>query len=111
MKTAHIHLSLSNLPAAIDWMKSTLDMNPTYQNPGMAVFAFENVTYVFDASDTDSAVTIAIDSDDCEKSTTEVRDRGARILEEPQAQPWGVKTAYFAGPGQITFEFEESLRV
>lgn len=109
MKVSHVHLSFTDLKAAIQWMKQIMGLNPGYQNDGMAVFAFANASFIFDQGDSDSNVTIALSSEDCEKDFTSFQEKGADVLESPSAQPWGVKTAYFKGPGAVVFEIEEIL--
>lgn len=33
-------------------------------------------------------------------------ERGAAVLEPPTNKAWGVRTAYFKGPGELKFEIE-----
>ena len=110
MKISHVHLSFLDLKSAIQWMKVLLNKEPGYQNDGMAVFSFENIDYVFDNGNSDTEVTIALVSKNCESDFQSLSQRGVETVELPTAQPWGVKTAYLKGPGKVTFEIEESLK-
>lgn len=110
MKVSHVHLSFLDLKTANQWMKTILDKDPGYQNDGMAVFSFENVDCVFDQGDSDTEVTIALASVNCENDFKVLSNKGAVTIEVPTAQPWGVKTAYLKGPGKVIFEIEEPLK-
>lgn len=110
MKVSHIHLSFTDLKNAIGWMKKHLNKEPGYQNEGMAVFSFENIEYVFDQGESNTGVTIALASNNCECDFKNLSKHGAEVIEQPMAQPWGVKTAYLKGPGEVVFEIEEALK-
>jgi len=109
MKVSHIHLGFKNLSSAVQWMQQVLQMDPFYQNDHMAAFAFENIEYVFDLSDSETAATMAFACDDCEKKFKELASRGAVAIESPEEQPWGVKTAYLQGPGKVIIELEQKV--
>ena len=110
MKFGHLHIQFQNLDNAVRWMKTVLEVEPVYANAGMAVFQFEHTSLIFDKADTDSAVTIAFDSEDCEKDFARLQSRGAVVTEAPTKQPWGVMAAYFQGPGKAFLELEQMLK-
>lgn len=109
MKVSHLHLGFTNLANAVQWMQQVLQADPFYQNDRMAAFAFENIEYVFDLSDSEIETTMAFACDDCEKKFQELVAKGAIVIEVPAEQPWGVKTAYLQGPGKVIIELEEKV--
>ena len=111
MKLGHVHIQFKDLQSAVRWMKEVAGLAPAYQNPRMAVFAWENSSLIFDQSEEDSAVTIAFDSDDCRRDFSMFESRGAETVEAPADQPWGVRAAYLKGPGATTIEIEQALRL
>lgn len=110
MEVSHMHLGFKDLEGAIGWMKDVLEKEPGYRNANMAAFGFENTSLVFDQSDEDTLLTLAVKTADCDRSFAEMKSRGAVALDEPTDQPWGVRTAYLQGSGGITLELEQSLR-
>jgi hypothetical protein len=64
------------------------------------------MTIIIDAAPADSPATIGFESDDCDRDFFAVIDRGAVALESPANKEWGVRTAYFKGPGAIKCEIE-----
>jgi predicted enzyme related to lactoylglutathione lyase len=75
----------------------------------MAVIPLGGFSVIFDAAEEDAKVTIAFDSDDCERDFRSVTERGAAVVEAPQKKPWGVVAAYLRGPGALTVEIEQVL--
>lgn len=110
MKISHVHLSFTDLKGAIQWMKAILSKEPGYQNDGMAVFSFENIDCVFDKGDSNTEVTLALASNNCESDFQTLTQRGVIVIDPPTSQPWGVKTAYIQGPGKVVFEIEEPAK-
>jgi len=72
----------------------------------MATFDFPSMTLIFDAAGEDVSATIGFESKDCDNDFREVLERGAVALEPPTNKEWGVRTAYFKGPGELRFEIE-----
>ncbi len=110
MKVSHVHLLFTDLAAAIGWMRKSFIDRSTYQNEGMAVFAFENISYVFDKSDVNSEATVALASDDCAGDFALLSSRGGVVLENPTTQPWGVKTAYLQGLAKLFLKLKRRCR-
>jgi uncharacterized glyoxalase superfamily protein PhnB len=54
----------------------------------------------------DAPVTLGFESDDCDRDFRAVVDRGLVALEPPANKEWGVRTAYFKGPGALKCEIE-----
>ena len=106
MTLNHIHFQVRDLRAAIDWFGAVLQVHPGYQNERMATFSFNTFTLILDAAGIDAPATFGFESDDCDRDFLAVIDRGAVALEEPVNKEWGVRTAYFKGPGALKCEIE-----
>lgn len=106
MHLNHIHLQLSDLNAATDWFETILQVHPTFRNERMAAIPFNSLTLIFDAGDHDAPATVGFESDDCDRDFRTVVERGAIGLEPPTNKEWGVRAAYFKGPGALKFEIE-----
>ena len=106
MTLNHIHLQVCDLKGAIDWFEKILQIHPGFQNERMATFAFDSFTIIVDAASDDAPATVGFESDDCDRDFRAVVERGAIALEPPTNQEWGVRAAYFRGPGALRFEIE-----
>ena len=72
----------------------------------MTTFPFGSFTLIFDAGKEDAFATLGFESNDCDRDFRIVVQRGATIIEPPTDKLWGVRTAYFKGPGELRFEIE-----
>ena len=106
MTLNHIHLRVRDLSAAIVWFQTILEIQPGFRNERMATLEFPSMTLILDAAQDDVAATVGFESKDCDTDFRTVVERGAAILEPPSNKPWGVRTAYFKGPGELKFEIE-----
>lgn len=106
MTLNHIHLGVRDLAAAVTWFEKILNVGAGFQDERMATFSFNSVTLIFDASDHDVSATVGFESADCDRDFRAVIERGAIALEPPANKDWGVRTAYFKGPGGLKFEIE-----
>ena len=106
MHLNHIHLRVRDLEAAVAWFEKVFQISPGFQNEQMATFCFDSMTLIFDAAKDDVSATVGFESDDCDRDFRTVVQRGAIALEFPTNKPWGVRTAYFRGPGELKFEIE-----
>ena len=111
MKLNHIHLSVRDLGAALDWFDRVWRRKPEFQNDRMAVLIFDSFTLILDAAEADSPATIGFESDDCDRDFRDVVGRGGIAVEPPSDKPWGTRSAYVRGPGSLTLEIEQPLRV
>ena len=109
MTLNHIHLQVRDLTAAIAWFEKILNVSAGFHNERMATFDFGSLTLIFDASDNDVSATVGFESGDCDRDFQAVIERGAIALEPPANKDWGVRTAYFKGPGGLKFEIEQPL--
>ena len=110
MRFNHLHVSVRDLPGALDWLSNVWDVRPSFQDGGgMATLSLHGASLILDASDEDGAATIGFESDNCDEDYRLATERGAEPLEEPEDRSWGVRAAYLRGPGRITFEIEQSL--
>jgi uncharacterized glyoxalase superfamily protein PhnB len=75
----------------------------------MAEIDFYGTALVLDRSAQDSHVSLAIRVDSCDTWFKRLTERGAKALEAPESQPWGMRAAYLKGPGNIAVELEEKL--
>ena len=106
MTLNHIHLYVRDLIAAVIWFEKVLHVHPVFRNERMATFSFNSMTLIFDAASDDVSATVGFESDNCDRDFKAVVERGAALLEPPTDKPWGVRTAYFKGPGELKFEIE-----
>jgi hypothetical protein len=83
-----------------------MQIDPGFQNERIATFSFGSLTLIFDRGDEDVPATVGFESCDCDSDFRTVVGRGAAILEPPTDKEWGVRTAYFKGPGKLKFEIE-----
>ena len=109
MKLNHVHFQVSELQAAVDWFGCVLEVQPGFRNERIATFSLGAMTIIFDASSADAPATLGFESDDCDADFQAVVDRGAVALEAPANKEWGVRTAYFRGPGALKCEIEGPL--
>jgi catechol 2,3-dioxygenase-like lactoylglutathione lyase family enzyme len=110
MTLNHVHFQVRDLPAAVDWFRRVLELKPAFQNDRIATFIFGAMTVIIDASPADSPATLGFESDDCDRDFQTVVERGAIAIEAPLDKEWGVRTAYFEGPGAIKCEIEGPVR-
>jgi|SRR5216683_3906819 catechol 2,3-dioxygenase-like lactoylglutathione lyase family enzyme len=101
-----MHLHVRDLNAAVVWLETVLQVHPGFRNERMATFSFNSLTLIFDSADEDVSATVGFESDDCDRDFLAVVERGAIALEPPTNKEWGVRTAYFKGPGGLKFEIE-----
>jgi hypothetical protein len=106
MNLNHIHVQDRDLPTAVDWFASILKLKPGFQNERIATFIFGAMTIIIDAASADSPATIGFESDDCDRDFEMLVGRGAVSVQSPVNNEWGVRTAYFKGPGAIKCEIE-----
>jgi len=106
MTLNHVHLRVRDLSAAVNWFERILEVQCGFRNERMATFSFGALTLIFDAAADDVSATVGFASDDCDRDFQAVVERGAIALEPPTNKAWGVRTAYFKGPGELTFEIE-----
>jgi predicted enzyme related to lactoylglutathione lyase len=109
LKPSHIHLNTTDLKSSLRWLENVWQTKPVFANEKMAVIEFGDISYVLDASDYDSNATIAYEVSDCDVSFAKCVENGAEVLREPENLPWGVRAAYFSGPGGFTFELEQRI--
>ena len=106
MTLNHVHLQVRDLPAAVHWFALVLELKPRLQNDRIATFIFGVTTIIIDAGPVDSPATLGFESDDCDRDFEMVVSRGAVSIAAPVNKEWGVRTAYFKGPGAIKCEIE-----
>ena len=106
MNLNHIHFRVRDLNAAVTWFKKIMLVNAGFQNEHMATFSFNSMTLIFDAANNDVSATVGFESEDCDRDFRTVVERGAVVLEPPTNKSWGVRAAYFRGPGNLKFEIE-----
>jgi catechol 2,3-dioxygenase-like lactoylglutathione lyase family enzyme len=99
-------MQVRDLPAAIDWFEKVLQVRPGYQDGRMATLIFNSFTIILDAGDADVPVTLGFESDDCDRDFQTMIDRGVIAIARPTNKEWGVRTAYFKGPGALKCEIE-----
>jgi|SRR5215470_12905135 len=106
MTLNHVHLPVRDLDAAVAWFGNVLQLQPGFRNERIAAFEFPAMTVIIDAAPADVPATLGFGSDDCDADFHVVIGRGAVALEPPANKPWGVRAAYFQGPGALKCEIE-----
>lgn len=106
MTLNHIHLQVQDLKAAVHWFETIWQVPLRFGNERLATFSFGALTLILDAASDDAPATVGFESDDCDRDFRPIAARGAVVLEPPTDKPWGVRTAYFKGPGRLKFEIE-----
>jgi hypothetical protein len=101
MTLNHVHFQVRDLPAAVGWFASVLELKPGFQNERIATFIFGAMTIIIDAAPADSPATLGFESHDCDRDFEMVVRRGAVSIEAPGNKEWGVRTAYFKGPARL----------
>ncbi len=109
MKLSHVHLGVKDLQAALQWLDTVWQLQPTFLNERMASVPFGELTIILDASAADTSATLGFESQDCEQDFRTVVSRGAIALEAPTDRPWGARSAYVQGPGGLKFQIEQPL--
>jgi catechol 2,3-dioxygenase-like lactoylglutathione lyase family enzyme len=109
LKITHFHVKVRDLDAALEWFESKCGARPTFKKEGLAYLTMGAVVLVLESGLSDTPVTIAFGSTDCDRDFAALVARGATPIAEPKSQPWGIRGAYFTGPGAITFELEQSI--
>jgi hypothetical protein len=105
----HIHFQVRELKAAVEWFATVLQLQPGFVDERIATFSFGGVTVILDAGSADAPATLGFESDDCDRDFCAVVERGAVALDPPADKPWGVRAAYFKGPGALKCEIEGPL--
>jgi catechol 2,3-dioxygenase-like lactoylglutathione lyase family enzyme len=106
MMLNHIHFQVRDLKATIAWFQRILQLQPGFHNERIAVFSFCAFTVILDAASVDAPATLGFQSDDCDRDFRAVVERGAMAIDPPSNKEWGVRAAYFQGPGALKFEIE-----
>ena len=102
----HVHLPVRDLSATVVWFEQIMQLRPGFRNERMATFSLDPLTLIFDQSAEDVLATIGFQSENCDSDFHAVVERGAVVLEGPTNKDWGVRTAYFKGPGGLKCEIE-----
>ena len=102
----HVNLEVRDFNAAVRWFATILGPRASFHSERVATFSFQAMTIVIDAAAGDAPATLGFESDDCDRAFQAIIARGAAPIEEPVNKEWGVRTAYFKGPGAITCEIE-----
>jgi len=106
MTLNHIHFQVHDLKATVKWFASVLELQPGFEDERIATFTFGAMIVIFDAGSVDAPATLGFESDDCDRDFRAVLERGAVALDPPADKPWGVRAAYFKGPGALKCEIE-----
>ena len=109
MNASHIHIGIGDLDSALSWLDQVVGLAPLRIIPHKALFAFGNVMLVLDSELAEAPATIAFATGDCDGEFLRLTARGAVPMSEPRDYPWGVRSAYLKGPGQLTLEIEQTL--
>jgi catechol 2,3-dioxygenase-like lactoylglutathione lyase family enzyme len=107
MKVSHVHCSVKNLNAAIEWFSNVWRIAPGYANDRMAMFGFGELSLILDLSAIDTEATIGFHSDDCDADYRTALEHGASSIQAPTDYAWGARAAYLKGPAGLTLEFEQ----
>jgi hypothetical protein len=109
MNGSHMHVGVTDLPAAVRWLETVWQLGPTFSNDQMAVVPFGELSLIVDASTVNTAATIGFESTSCDDDFNAITRRGGIALHVPTDQPWGVRVAKVQGPGALIFEIEQAV--
>ena len=104
-----LRLNVRDLPAALSWLDRVLGWKPSYRGESRALVSAGGVKLELDAADADSAVTLAVASEDADADYRRLLERGAVSIEAPSDRPSGFREAYLRGPGALTLELDGPL--
>ena len=106
---AHVHVFVSDRPAAVEWLMTVWEAEPVAEDHEMSLFIFGSTQLVINDVADDIPSTVAFTSDNCDRDYHDVVARGAVSVDAPKDMPWGVRAAFVQGPGKLTFEIEQPL--
>lgn len=109
LEVAHIHLGVTDIPAALAWFERVFQWKPVYQVERMAILPSSPMGIILDKTPNDAVATIGFQSKDVDTDYRRLVGRGAVSLEAPNDKPYGVRGAYIKGPGSLTIELEAPL--
>ena len=110
LQVDHIHIGVTDVPAALAWFERVFQWKPVFQNQRMAVLPVTPMGLILDQTDTNAAATLSFKSDDVDADYQRLIGRGAVSLEAPNDKPYGVRGAYVKGPGSLKIELEGPLK-
>jgi len=110
VQISHLHIEFRDLEKAVVWMKQKMNQAPTFQNSQMAIFQINELGINFDKAATDSKITLALKSLNCDADFKSLVEKGVEVIESPNSKPYGVRSAYIQGPGQLIIEVDQNLR-
>lgn len=110
LEVGHIHLAVRDLPSAVAWFETVLQLKPTFQDQRLAVLPVKPTAIILDKADGDAAATLGFQSTNVDRDFQLLTGRGAVPLEAPNDKPFGVRGAYIKGPGSLTIELEGPLK-
>jgi len=89
----------------LDSRAHELDRDETLRQVLQPVAALKAaLTLILDMANDDVSATFGFESDDWDRDFQAVLEWGAVAIEPPANKAWGVRTAYFRGPGALKFE-------
>ena len=119
-----ITLFVEDLAETKRWYEAFFAKAPVFEDPNSVVFAVgelvvnllhvsavpELIEPAAAALRTDgSGVVLTLAVDDVDAMATELRDRGATILNGPMDRPWGIRTASFRDPDGHIWEIARKI--
>jgi len=110
MKVSHVHATVKDLPAALEWLENVFEIRPTFKNDQMASIPLGAFVVILDRGEQDWPLTIGFETDDCDRDFDRAVSRGAAPIQAPSNKAWGVRAGYIKGPGCIRFEYEQGLK-
>ena len=109
MKVNHVHATVKDLPAALEWLEKVFEIRPSFKTDQMASIPLGAFIVILDRGEQDYPLTIGFETDDCDRDFGRAVRRGAAPIESPNNKAWGVRAAYIKGPGGLRFEYEQGL--
>jgi hypothetical protein len=101
---AHVHVFVSDRPAAVEWLMTVWEAEPVAEDHEMSLFIFGSTQLVINDVADDIPSTVEFTSDNCDRYYRDVVARGAVSVDPPEDMPWGVRAAFVQGPGKLTFD-------
>ena len=95
---AHVHVFVSDRPAAVEWLMTVWEAEPAAEDHEMSLFIFGSTQLVINDVSEDIPSTVAFTSDNCDRDYRDVVARGAVGVDPPKDMPWVSEQRSCKGP-------------
>jgi len=102
-RIAHITIGVSDLKKSKSFYQDVLGLEKMGEWPAYAIFDIAGTSFGLERK---AKPEICLLVDDVDKAYLDLKDKGAKSVNEPKDQPWGARSATFADPdgNKVTIE-------